>query len=92
MDASVTPAVEAADILNMPQRVIGNSTDALRAISFHSLFRSIISAAVSGWVSEHDIRESIITDCPLRHMMLSHLTTMGQLHLMYVETTVLIMC
>ena len=78
------------DLLALLHRVLGDSKDNLQAISFHSLLRSIISAAVCEWVLECDVREPMITGCPLRDTMLSHLTTMGQLYFIFRYRTRLI--
>lgn len=78
------------DLLALLHRVLGESRDTLRAISFHSLLRSILSAAVCEWVLECDLREPMITGCSLRDTMLSHLTTTGQLHFMSRKRTRLI--
>lgn len=71
------------DMRALLHRVLGDSRDTLQAISFHSLLRSIISAAVCEWVLECDVREPMITGCPLRDTMLSHLTTIGQLYFIF---------
>lgn len=67
------------DLRALLHRVLGDSSDTLRVISFHSLLRSILSAAVCNWVLECEVREPMITGCPLYHTALSHLTSMGQL-------------
>lgn len=66
------------DLLLLLHRVLGGSWNTLQKISFHSLLRSIISAAVCVWVLEDEFQESMFNSCPLRDAMLSHLTTMGQ--------------
>jgi hypothetical protein len=66
------------DLLLLLHRVLGGSWNTLQTISFHSLLRSIISAALCEWVFEVELQESIFNSCPLRDAMLSHLTTMGQ--------------
>lgn len=71
------------DLLALLHRVLGDSSDILQAVSFHSLLRSILSAAVCEWVLECDVREPMITGCPLRDAMLSHLTAMGQLYFIH---------
>lgn len=68
------------DLRALLHRALGDSRDNLQAISFHSLLRSILSAAVCEWVLECDVREPMITGGTLRDEMLSHLTTMGQLY------------
>lgn len=78
------------DLMALLHRALGDSMGTLQAVSFHSLLRSILSAAVCDWVLEPDIRDAMIAECPLRDMMLSHLTTMGQLHLLCPDITVLI--
>jgi hypothetical protein len=59
------------------QRVIGESQCTLQDISFHSLLRSLLSAAVCEWVFECDVTEPFLASTPLRETMLSHLTTQG---------------
>ena len=66
------------DLMDLLHRVLGKSQNTLQTISFHSLLRSILSAAVCEWVLESELQESAFTSCPLRETMLSHLTTMGQ--------------
>ncbi|KIW09897.1 hypothetical protein PV08_11998 [Exophiala spinifera] len=64
------------DLKALLHRVLGDSGGTLQAISFHSLLRSILSAAVCEWVLECDVREPMITGCLMCDTMLSHLTTM----------------
>jgi hypothetical protein len=66
------------DLLALLHRVLGESRVTLQAVSFHSLLRSILSAAVCEWVLECDFSEPMITGCSLRDTMLSHLTITGQ--------------
>lgn len=66
------------DLMQLLRRVLGNSWNILQTISFHSLLRSILSAAVCEWVLESELQEPMFTNCPLRDAMLKHLTTMGQ--------------
>ena len=66
------------DLLHLLHRVLGGSWNTLQTISFHSLLRSILSAAICEWVLEDELQESIFDSCPLRDAMLSHLTIMGK--------------
>lgn len=65
------------DLRLLFQRVVGESEGTLQSISFHSLLRSLLSAAVCEWVLECDVQEHFLTSTPLREAMLSHLITQG---------------
>jgi hypothetical protein len=65
------------DLRLLFQRVVGESEGTLQSISFHSLLRSLLSAAVCEWVLECDVQEHFLTSTPLRETMLSHLITQG---------------
>lgn len=68
---------EPDDLRLLFQRVIGESENTLQSISFHSLLRSLLSAAVCEWVFECDVNEHFLASTPLRETMLSHLATQG---------------
>ena len=65
------------DLRLLFQRVVGESEGTLQSISFHSLLRSLLSAALCEWVFECDVQEPFLASTPLRETMLSHLTTQG---------------
>jgi hypothetical protein len=66
------------DLRALLHRAIGDSNDVLQSISFHSLLRSVLSAAVCEWVLECEVQEPMIKSYPLSEAMLSHLTLMGK--------------
>lgn len=68
---------QADDLRLLFQRVVGESEGTLQSISFHSLLRSLLSAAVCEWVFECDVQEHFLANTPLRETMLSHLITQG---------------
>lgn len=78
---NIRPQDMPEDLKNLLHRVFGDAIDALQSISFHSLLRSMLSAAVCEWVLECDVQEPMITGCLLSDTMLSHLTLMGELKL-----------
>jgi hypothetical protein len=65
------------DLRLLFQRAVGDSGSRLQSISFHSLLRSLLSAAVCEWVFECDVQEPFLASTPLRETMLSHLITQG---------------
>jgi hypothetical protein len=65
------------DLRHLFQRAVGESEGTLQSISFHSLLRSLLSAAVCEWVFECDVQEHFLANSPLREAMLSHLITQG---------------
>jgi hypothetical protein len=68
---------QADDLRLLFQRVVGESEGTLQSVSFQSLLRSLLSAAVCEWVFECDVQEHFLASTPLRETMLSHLITQG---------------
>ncbi|EXJ77706.1 hypothetical protein A1O3_09935 [Capronia epimyces CBS 606.96] len=63
------------DLGLLAQRATTKSSKVVRAVSFHSLLQSLLSAAICEWVFESPVDEQVFTTTPLRETMLSHLRT-----------------
>jgi hypothetical protein len=77
----ITLESQTEDLRLLFRRVFGESGGTLRSLSFHSILRSFLSAAVCEWVLECDLQEHWLASTPWREAALSHLVTQGMWYL-----------
>lgn len=77
MCGSINFANQSEDLHDLFVRTFGESENALQSVSFYSLLRSLVSAALCEWVFEREVQEEFLTSSQLRETMLSHIATMG---------------